>query len=582
MSSSIDVTKPANNSLLVSQEIRTLATAAKTDIEALQAQIGNGVGQGVSYFLTSTLSDTGTYDVMSRSPDNTSEVVESVVVNNNTATIDVYIAEALARTEIPAGEWSFDFFLYTSLATATTYITLSLYKRASGGAETLLFSVNSPELNNTIVANYNIKTVQQAFTVLTTDRLVLKVTATTNHNGNVTVSLVHSGTEHYSHIVTTLAVETSQSIGTLIAGSGAKTTPVGADTLAISDSEDGNKLKKFSFTNLATWLLTQLVGTTKALKSATTVVDVSAAAAPTSGQVLTATSGSAATWQSFSISFNDNTFAVIDEVDPTKKLVISVGGNATTKVATIVSACTTDNTYTLPNYTMTFVGAVSNYAILAGTSASGIKVGGATPKLGSADLRGTFVVDTSGGAAPAIATFDTGIEYLGYNQTDISRWDFHVEHRDVLGGNKKLHIHLKKARGSTVTVTTPTITNLIITAVVKHSYHNFDGQTPRGASPAPITVTFTITPAQLNAIPDGSTGIFEANAFNTGGTSGLLNSSNLFIDDDISVQLTFTTVPPITGGATNRIAMTHVDFHREVNDGSGTYNADDVAGSFYL
>jgi len=39
-------------------------------------------------------------------------------------------------------------------------------------------------------------------------------------------------------------------------------------------------------------------GSTNALKSATTTVDVSSATAPTSGQVLTATSGTAATWQS--------------------------------------------------------------------------------------------------------------------------------------------------------------------------------------------------------------------------------------------------------------------------------------------
>src|SRR5207253_652521 len=41
-------------------------------------------------------------------------------------------------------------------------------------------------------------------------------------------------------------------------------------------------------------------GITNALKSATTTVDVSAATAPTSGQVLTATSGTAATWQTVS------------------------------------------------------------------------------------------------------------------------------------------------------------------------------------------------------------------------------------------------------------------------------------------
>lgn len=258
MSSSIDITKPADNGLRRASDIRTLAIAAKTDIEALQAQVGNAIGQGVSYYLTSTLSDTGTYDVMSRTPDNTSEVVESVVINNSTGTIDTYIAEPLGRTGIAAGEWIYDFFLYLTPSTGITYVTLELYKRAAGGTETLLFSVDSPELNNTVVVNYTIKTVQPAFTVLATDRLVLKVTATTNHNNDVTVSLVHSGTDHYSRIVTPLAVETSQSIGNLIAGSNEKTTPVAADVIAISDSEDDNKLKKFSFTNLATWFSASL------------------------------------------------------------------------------------------------------------------------------------------------------------------------------------------------------------------------------------------------------------------------------------------------------------------------------------
>ena len=40
-----------------------------------------------------------------------------------------------------------------------------------------------------------------------------------------------------------------------------------------------------------------IVGTITALKSATTSVDVSAATAPSSGQVLTATSSTTATWQ---------------------------------------------------------------------------------------------------------------------------------------------------------------------------------------------------------------------------------------------------------------------------------------------
>lgn len=275
--------------------------------------------------------------------------------------------------------------------------------------------------------------------------------------------------------------------------------------------------------------------------------------------------------------FVDDTFTIVDNIDNTKGFNFQLAGQTASTQATLATTNTASQIYTLPNYSMTFAGIVSNYLILEGTSASGVKVGGTTPRLGTADLRGHFTVDISGGNAPAIATFDTGVELLGYNASDISRWGYHVEHRDVVGGTKSLHLHIKKARGSTVTAGT----NLVITAVVKHSYHHFDTQTPRGASPAPITLTYIITPAQLNDIPDGSTGIFQQDAFNSGGTGGLLNSNNLFVDDDICVQLTITTLPTITGGATARIAIPHVDFHRDVNDGSGTYNADDISGSFY-
>ena len=277
-------------------------------------------------------------------------------------------------------------------------------------------------------------------------------------------------------------------------------------------------------------------------------------------------------------SFVDSVFSIVDNVDATKSLNFQLSGQATETSVTISSTSTSNSTYTLPNYNMTFVGAVNNYAILAGTATSGIKVGGATPRLSTADLRGHFIVDTTGTAAPAIATFDTGDEYLGYNASDKARWGFHVEHRDVASGTKSLHLHVKKARDSTVTAGT----NLVVTAIIKHNYHHFDGQTPRGASPAPITLIFTITPAQLNTIPNGSTGVFQLDCFNEGGTAGLLNSLQLFVDDDINVNLTVTTLPIITGGATNRIAIPHADFHREVNDGSGTYNANDVSGSFYL
>lgn len=215
--------------------------------------------------------------------------------------------------------------------------------------------------------------------------------------------------------------------------------------------------------------------------------------------------------------------------------------------------------------------------VLKSTAAAGIKVDMNSAAFGHADLRGHLIVDVNGATAPVMTEFDTGDEQLGYDAGDKIRWSFHVEHRDTSGGSKGLHIHFKKARG-----TTASGSNLVFTAVIKHSYHNFTGQTPRAASPAPITKTFTITPAQLNTVPDGSTGItVDTEILNEGGTGGALNSLNILPDDDINVTITITSVPTITGGATSRIAIPHCDIHRQVRDGSGTKYATDIAGSFY-
>lgn len=89
----------------------------------------------------------------------------------------------------------------------------------------------------------------------------------------------------------------------------------------------------------------------KQLIDATGVVDVSAAAAPSSGQVLTATSATTATWQtpaSAPVTFSDAVFAVYDSVDNTKQINFDAAGTAAT-TATIRSAQTASRIYTIPD-----------------------------------------------------------------------------------------------------------------------------------------------------------------------------------------------------------------------------------------
>jgi hypothetical protein len=160
-------------------------------------------GPGVIYFLTNYTAGFGTYDYMSKTPDNLAEIEESVVVNANTVLIHEYISDApINKTLIDAGIWEFNFFGYVNTLNASFVI--DTYKRTSGGTETLLFSAETelinwltPDLSNSI-------TVQQAFACNATDSLVIKVYGKTTQTSNVTLKLVHSGSTHYSHFHTPL------------------------------------------------------------------------------------------------------------------------------------------------------------------------------------------------------------------------------------------------------------------------------------------------------------------------------------------------------------------------------------------
>jgi len=130
-------------------------------------------------------------------------------------------------------------------------------------------------------------------------------------------------------------------------------------TLTIPDVNDTIicKTTTDTLTNKTMTGLTNIL-TASLLKSATTEVNISSATAPSSGQVLTATSSTAATWQSLT-TFSDNTFIIQDDTDTTKKLQFQLSGitTGTTRTLTIpdvndtiVCKTTTD---TLTNKTMT-------------------------------------------------------------------------------------------------------------------------------------------------------------------------------------------------------------------------------------
>lgn len=171
-------------------------------------------GSGVDYFFNTTDSDITGYDTLERAPQNVAEQDLTVVANNNTVAIQEYSSPSggLGGTQIDAGVWSFDIYSYASLLTLESHIELKLYSRTTGGTETLLFTVNSGELSDALQLQ-EITSIQQAFVVNSTDRLIVKVSGVTSNTSNTTIHFAFGGTENYSSISTPLVVRHNDLVG---------------------------------------------------------------------------------------------------------------------------------------------------------------------------------------------------------------------------------------------------------------------------------------------------------------------------------------------------------------------------------
>ena len=159
-------------------------------------------GAGVNIYFTNIPSGIGTYDIIQKTPDSAAEVIESVVVNNNTVLLEGYISDiAIDNPIIDAGIWSFNVYSYVSSLLGDSKIILDIYKRTSGGTETLLFNVDHI-IDVTTVGLHTIVTAQPSFSINLTDKLVIKISASTTNTFNTSLYFIHSGTTHYSYIST--------------------------------------------------------------------------------------------------------------------------------------------------------------------------------------------------------------------------------------------------------------------------------------------------------------------------------------------------------------------------------------------
>jgi hypothetical protein len=168
-------------------------------------------------YLTDVASDIVPYQNWTTSPNTTAEHAYTASLGSGAvgatdiqdfATVVGYPGTTL----VPEGNWSLETYLSaTGSPSPQLTVTATVYKRTSGGVETSLFSVTivSSAIIPSTATQYVTQTVQPAFVIANTDRLVVKYSVSKASGGATVVSLYTCGNLHNSHVHTTFTVGTA-------------------------------------------------------------------------------------------------------------------------------------------------------------------------------------------------------------------------------------------------------------------------------------------------------------------------------------------------------------------------------------
>lgn len=165
--------------------------------------IGGAGGQ--PYYLNLSVSQTP-YQEFAPSATTAAEQTTGVTIASGVTTT---IANFLTPTGypnatlIPAGIWSFYLHSYKANSSTTFNIFVEVYKRTTGGTETLLVSTDPTDVNSIGVASMEISdTYYSGSSLNVSDRILIKVRATNTGTASSTITFLTEGTDHYSYGVT--------------------------------------------------------------------------------------------------------------------------------------------------------------------------------------------------------------------------------------------------------------------------------------------------------------------------------------------------------------------------------------------
>ncbi len=175
--------------------------------------VGSG-GYASNLYLTNVTSTIiGTYKQVSYTND-ASETSVATTANANEVLAATYLFEQAAGiTTIDSGTWRANMYAAIDAAAGDTYLKFEVFTRASGGAETTLFSQYSGTIENRVgeegYLRIVIESVQPQFTILATDKLGVRIYVKTTAAGDRTVTY-KVGDGNASYVNTPLALRHTQ------------------------------------------------------------------------------------------------------------------------------------------------------------------------------------------------------------------------------------------------------------------------------------------------------------------------------------------------------------------------------------
>ena len=162
-------------------------------------------GQSVNFYLNDVVSTvSSTMMTLERTPVTTAEIAEVVSVPaGTTTTIDSYLSTStLGGTIIDSGVWVFSTYASSSGGNGIQKIIIDVYAYNAFGATTQLFSVQTGDIINTVPTLIDIETVQPAFSIASTTRLMAVYRASNSGNNARTIGYTENGTDRHTYFRT--------------------------------------------------------------------------------------------------------------------------------------------------------------------------------------------------------------------------------------------------------------------------------------------------------------------------------------------------------------------------------------------